>query len=164
MTDFEGLFSSEIWPFIRTTVSIGVVAGIVVSATNIAWQKWNQRPTIEHDVVPTFDRNKSIIETAVNVKIFNRAPVRIRSIRLQIERPEGLMFQTTDGPSRLIAMDDIPPYAPGSPSFPASSVRGVFKSWPRDAREAVIAVKFSSSSNWISHKQRRISIRLPKPT
>lgn len=141
----------------------GITAGVVgafLLAVYWAQRNWARRPFVQHHLTDVYQGGK-IIEKAIVVTVYNRAPEPIRFWGLVIEKPDGLHFQMPDGPSpTFYFIRDIPPFTPNAPQFPSAAIRIVIGSWSGPPCSAVIAVCIRSSNKWIAIRRSRISIKL----
>jgi hypothetical protein len=161
----ESAWTTEIWPWLFHSVTLGVVAGGVCTLGRIGFQEWRELPLIEHRSVATLVDNK-VTEFAVTVMVFNRAPdTMLQFQQLSIEKPKkGVMFGDHSGNRGRFhyVLKDIAPVAPGSSQFPSASTRAVIAEWPSAGANAKIRVSILSRSKWMIFSQRTISIKLPK--
>jgi hypothetical protein len=164
MQGIEALLGTEVWPWISHTVTIGMIAGGILTLGQIAFHKWRERPLIEYRISNVREGTR-ITEFAVTTTVFNRSPATMLYFAgMVIEEPkQGVLFKgRLKGDQASIACyvnRDIPPMAPGSPTFPCASARGAIAEWPSSGANVKIRVSILSKSKWITFNKRTISIK-----
>jgi hypothetical protein len=166
MQGVEALLGTEVWPWITHTLTIGVIAGGVLTLGRIGFQKWRELPLAESRCVTTYGIDSKIIDVAVTVLVFNRSPasmLRLEGLLIMVPK-EGVLFGPRTGQQgqAYYCGKDMAPVSPSAMQYPSVSARAVICDWPTAGVDVKIRVLMTPMSVWMRLKRHTISIKLPK--
>jgi hypothetical protein len=164
MGGISSLLGTEVWPWVRDTVSIGVVAGLANAGARAVVAKWQQRPLIDYKL-ETSRNNEGIYSGRLGVMIYNRAPAPLDFNGVEVISPDVVLVRENqrnrEFAKSAFILAPLPPSLPSATQFSKASV-WFDLSWPDEGCAASIQVMMRSRYQWVIRPLSRISIKLPK--
>lgn len=154
MSDLGSLLGLDLWPWLRNTVTIGSVAGVVILIGRWAIETYRKTPMLDYDLRGDW----------LYLKVSNRAPAQITVISIFVEKPDTVKIRENraDSPftNAIYPRAEIPEFLTGSSKFPVFSSTLQVTGPP--GCKASIRVAIRARNLFVIRKLLRISITLPK--
>jgi hypothetical protein len=165
MAGLTDLLSTEIVPWLRDTVSIGVAAGVAYKALNLLQSTWTQQPLVSFKTEFSRGIGEGDWFGEATITVFNRSPTMLEIPYLEVDKNSEVLLHSFEGGSRyetyVYWSAVMPPYVPGASEFPTRSIRIGFK-WPDDGAECELRLPMRSLHQTILPMRKKIRIILPK--
>lgn len=163
--DISLLLSTELVPWVKSTATVGVLAGATYGAINWAIQTWQRMPLIDYSTEFGRDANYENWSAVLRVTVLNRAPAPLSVEFIRVLAPSKTRIHANVGniPFETIAhwpRGSVNAYVPAAAQFPQTSETFVL-SWPDEGEEVCLQVMMRSHHQRIFAWRSKFTIKLP---
>lgn len=158
MAGISDIMSRELIPWITSTATVGVLAGLANAAARWAIGVYQRQPMIEHDFFWSDEGH-------LTIAIYNRAPAPLTIVSLDAVTPASMTF-TMNGRNDYVRsfewMKELAPVASGAVTFPIEASLFFIRIGSEGDQVGRLRLKMRSKNQFILSYPRRLDIVIPR--